>query len=87
MRVRMLITILLLAGCATAEPQWVKGGATDQDLMLALYECEIDARAVRRPIPGGLAGYAGYRLAGGENRSDIERRCMIAHGWRDAASK
>ena len=67
----VLVTVLL-AGCA--QPVWIKDGATAQDLATDGYGCEKDARQ---------SSYFGGGIGGAINMQNFQKRCMVAHGWRE----
>lgn len=62
-----------LAGCA-AQPMWIKEGAGAQDYATDSYLCERDAHQ----------SYFGAGVLGAIAMIEFEKRCMVAHGWRDA---
>jgi hypothetical protein len=76
MKAQILILPLLLLVGACATTQWAKYGASQQDLATDSYNCEKDARQ---------SGYFGGGLAGALEFNDFQKRCMVAHGWREAA--
>jgi hypothetical protein len=52
---------------------WVKDGASNADLQLALYECERDTRAAALSFGGGITGAAEAQA--------FAQRCMSAKGY------
>jgi hypothetical protein len=85
----ILFLAALVAGCAAPTRQWVKSGATAEDLHLDQDECAargssfdfaFDDRDTGRP---GVveSSDAGSRRAGSA-RGDVYRQCMENRGWR-----
>lgn len=76
----------ILSGCMEPRTEWVKDGASAEELRYARQTCERDA-----------AGYAFIddsryddvlrERRGTSARSDIYRRCMESQGWRRQRSE
>lgn len=67
--------ILLLAGCASASPQWSKPNATSADLQRDAFECELEAEHHARSPTNPFAVRA---------KADAFDRCMQTKGWTKA---
>ena len=75
---RILVSLVLLAGCATTESEsWTKAGATDEQMNRDRTECMSQARVVV-PAPDGP-----------RMRLDYPRyqRCMVERGYTMAPAK
>jgi hypothetical protein len=85
----ILILAAVVAGCAAPTRQWVKSGATTEDLRLDQDECAargssfdfaFDDRDTGRP--GVVESSDGGSRRAGSARGDVYRQCMENRGWR-----
>ena len=74
--ITITLVALSLAGCTTAT--WVKPGASHQDYVNDSYACEKDKQQ---------SSFFGSGIFDALSTQSAEDRCMIAHGWTDAAER
>lgn len=66
---RYLIVLLLFTGCTPMKGEWVKQGATDDDVLRDYEQCQDENPLGYMPI-SGISGHV-TRV----------RQCMLDHGW------
>jgi hypothetical protein len=77
--IAVMALALASAGCAT---DWVKIGATEQELLADRTSCERDAESEYAGEGGRLEALGSY-----VDRRGFFERCMIARGWRNKATE
>jgi hypothetical protein len=76
-RAAVVALALASAACAT---DWIKPGASEQELLADKGSCEREAE--NEYASGGLQGVSTF-----VDRRGYFDRCMIARGWRDKAAE
>lgn len=90
-RISILAASLLVAGCATEDPQWVRDDTPQSEADRALAQCKYEAEAAtatvganNHPATFGDAVSEGVAsgVARGMEEADLVKSCMKARGFR-----
>jgi len=87
----VVASMLAVAGCASADREWVRDGTPGSEADQALAECKYEAQAATVTIganerPGSWGGAVSEGIASGVVRgidqAELEKSCMEAKGFR-----